>query len=339
MKICIINPGGISNFGERAIMLGTVVNLRKKYPDASITVLGYLDLEGEDSDLFSRMSAVHKVHFAEPLIKEKQSKFMKVLRSIGYIFFPRVFMPKAQFKELLEADLIVSKGQETLTESYGFVHFIDSMLEQTIASRVNKEIVLMGHSIGPVKKYRHLGLRLLNRMSEIQARDSLSLETIKGLNVTVRTTLVKDMAYAAVDSVRSELSGESISKALVIPNSALLHKLDKETYLARVSDEIEAAKKLYKEVVVLSSVTASGWNDDYMLCDEFEKKHRIEKKRFTTLIDLLQEISTAELVISSRLHPLILSDALGKNCIAISSAPKVKGMFEGKKKIKIKAPV
>jgi len=52
MKIAITNPGGITNFGERAIMLGTVYDLRSQYPNDEISIFGYQDLEKEDPKLY-----------------------------------------------------------------------------------------------------------------------------------------------------------------------------------------------------------------------------------------------------------------------------------------------
>ncbi len=325
-KLAIINPGGVTNFGERAIMLGTLYRLREQFPDAEIAIFGYETLETDDPDLYRELDTFGVRYF--PSISYG-SKLTKALRAAGMWLAPSLVWPKESYEYLKDA-IVYSKGQETLTENYGFVHFIDSVLEQLLVSRFNKNVILYGQSIGPVAKYTGLAKWILKHFAKIYVRDSKSLEVTKQLGYPEsQTEQIKDLAYTAVDRYDLKTSFQPDSHYLIIPNAAICTTPENEAaYVANLRSVIELLLGSGKKVVISSSVTDKGWNNDYRLCEQLADEYGgLELRHYKELRDLLIDIKNAKRVISSRLHPLIMATGLDINVFALSRSHKVLGLL------------
>lgn len=326
MKLAIINPGGITNFGERAIMLGTVYALRDEYPDAELAIFGYETLEAADPDLYRELKAYDVTFY--PSISHG-SKFAKMFRAMGMWVAPRLFWPRQSY-DYLKGARVYSKGQETLTENYGFVHFIDSVLEQLLVSRINNHVVLYGQSIGPIRQYHFLAKRILKRFAKVYVRDSRSLEVVKKLGYPESQTVqIKDLAYTAVDRYDLGVKPKPQSHYLLIPNAAICTTAENEiNYMANLRTAVEHLLAEGKKVIIGSSVTDGGWNNDYRLCEQLAEEYpMLELRHYKELRDLLIDIKNASRVVSSRLHPLIMATGLGTPVLALSNSQKVLGLL------------
>ncbi len=332
MKIIIINPGGVSNLGERAIMQGTMYYIKQTYPDAEVVIYGYKNIDDVDPRLYRELKkSVKKLTFRDELIKGS-GKVNRAIYAIRLLLSPRSVLGDRGYEEIKGSDLVISKGQETLTENYGFVHYVDSILEQYIVSRMNRSIQLLGHSIGPVRKHKIIAKFVLRNFSRIEVRDNKSLNALLELGFpNTKTSQIKDMAYMGIDKY-DDLTKIDIRQnhCLIIPNAAILHgnESSKLAYLDVLSSLIERCIALNKPVIIGSSVATNDWNDDYSICHELKKRYPIMSLReYGTLYDFLVDIRGSHLVISSRLHPLIMSNAQAKRLIAVSDSHKVHGLL------------
>lgn len=81
-------------------------------------------------------------------------------------------------------------------------------------------------------------------------------------------------------------------------------------------------------MVVGSSVSAGGWNNDYKLCQWLKDELAgLELRYYHQLHEFLLDVKHAKKVVSSRLHPLIMATGLGTNVLALSQSPKVRGLL------------
>lgn len=326
MKIAIITPGGLTNFGERAIMLGTVYELHAQHPKATIAVFGYQDLKDEDPRLFAELRALGVVFY--PLIIRGQSKLAKLFSVLGLALAPRLFLPSQSYHFLRKAE-VYAKGQETLTQDYGLTHFFDSVLEPLLVSRLTRRIMLYGHSIGPVYKYERFARWAIKRFATIYVRDSRSEATLRGLGYNpANIERTKDLAYAAV--ARYAPNAPSTKEHyLLVPNAAICTSPERTAeYLHNVRQIIENLLTQDKEVIIGSSVTADDWNGDYRLCKQLKKEYpKLQLKEYRYLHEFLADVKNARRVISSRLHPLIMATGVGTDVLALSRSPKVAGLL------------
>lgn len=326
MKIAIINPGGITNFGECAIMRGTVIKLKQRYPDAEIAIFGYKDLELADPALYKQLAEMGVSYY--DLIIKGRNKASKALYSAAFFLAPYAVMPAESYEYLSEAK-VFSKGQESFTQDYGIIHFIDSFLEQLLVSRITKDITLYGQSIGPVYKFRWITGRILKRMKAIDVRDSRSQKELLSLGYSAaQTQLIKDLAFSGVGEPVKQ-SERKNRHYLIVPNAAICLDADlKSKYLANLDAIIGKLLSSHEKVIVGSSVVASGWNDDYALCEGLKTKYpELELVHYKTLDDFLADVRLAKKVVSSRLHPLIMSSALAIDLLGLSKSHKVKGLL------------
>jgi polysaccharide pyruvyl transferase WcaK-like protein len=325
MKIAIVSSGGVDNFGERAIMLGTLHYITDQYPGAQIGVFGYNNIAQEDPPLAKLMQANNVILL--PMLLSGASRKDKLL-SVGKAFVhPTLALSSIQKEFLTKSDIIYAKGQETLTENYGFIHFIDSIWDAYIASRLNKRVILLGHSIGPISTTwgKAIAKHTLKKVSHVQVRDTKSRKELAELGYPeAQISQDKDMAYIA--ATRKSFPAQPHRKhILIIPNAALPKNASDEANYIENLRTITRTLLARKEVVLIgSSVTASDWNNDYRiantLIEDFPSARLV---KYSTLDELLEGIYNAKTVISSRLHPIILSDALNTPFIALTDARKV----------------
>ncbi len=330
MKITIITLGGITNFGERAILMGTILDLKNKYPNSDISIYGYENLEKHDlhlHNLFSKNSV--KVY---PTVVTGKSKIMKSLKILGIFLFPSMVLGKDGYNLFKKSDLIVSKGQESLSSAYGFVHFVDSFLDFYLISRINKNIILYGQSIGPLhnKLQRLIAKFVLRNIKNAYVRDSISENLLIELGYPKKNIFrVKDLAYKAIDYFKGYINDKKNNEVIIIPNRAILTDIDKKTVY--IKNLLKISEKLIEKkinVVFTSTVTASDWNNDFEICNEIKKiNNEVEIRHYETLEKVVMDLNSCNFLISSRLHPLIFATGLQKRVIALSDAKKIIGLL------------
>ena len=223
-----------------------------------------------------------------------------------------------------------AKGQESLTQDYGLTHFVDSVLEPLLVRRITKQIILFGHSIGPVYKHRWFATWAVKQFSEVHVRDSGSEKTLRELGYNPkRIKRTKDLAYAAVARYKSDKAESQSGHYLLVPNAAICTTPKRtEQYLHNVRRIVETLLAQGKKVIIGSSVTADDWNGDYRLCKRLKNEYaKLTLKEYRQLHEFLHDVKNARQVISSRLHPLIMATGMGTNIVALSRSHKVTGLL------------
>ncbi len=280
------------------------------------------------ADILKRLN----VTVEEPVVFG-DSKAVKLLKVIGFHFSPSSVLGSERFSFIRSANLVVSKGQETLTGSYGIVHFVDSILEPYLVSRINPNTILYGHSIGPInnQKQKFLAKYFLKKISKIYTRDEQSRKLCVELYPANKIEVIQDLAYACIKSFLDEQEHSRVSEdqVVIIPNMAIiLDQEKKDVYIQNIRKIIAICKQKRLKIILTSSVLANDWNNDFALCEEIKGKDpQIEIKRFEGLKEFLQMMLESKTIISSRLHPIIFATGMKKPVIAVSSATKVIGLL------------
>jgi polysaccharide pyruvyl transferase WcaK-like protein len=331
MKIGIIT-GGIDNFGERAIYLGTIIELREKYPQAEIALFGFSNIDQVDGYLGAITHRL-KIRLEKDVITGK-TKFEKGYKYAALLIWPKHILGEKRYEYLRDCDLVVAKGQETLTSSYGPIHYIDSIFGTYAISRFNPNVELLGHSIGPIQsgwgvKFAKIAV---SKLKKIYVRDSRSQVALQKLGYHEnKIVLIKDLAYKGVQSMKELEQEEGDGHYLVVPNAALVAKRsdeDKQKYVNLLSAVINILITGNRKVSIGSSVLATDWNSDYAICEQLANEHtEAQLKRFKDLKDFVTDVKRANCVISSRLHPLIMADAINTDIVAITDSPKTIGLL------------
>jgi polysaccharide pyruvyl transferase WcaK-like protein len=331
MLISIISPGGISNFGERAIMMGTVMRLKNEYPDSGITVFGYTNLVKDDpflDGIFKKFNVK-----TQPEMISGKNKFYKILKIVGLFLLPSSVLGRKNFYFLKKSDIVISKGQETFTGSYGFIHFFDSFLEAYIVSRFNPNIILFGQSIGPFKNslQKKIALFVLKKIKIVCPRDTISKQLLISIGCDkTKIKIIKDLAYYAMPYFNENLKNTPKNEVMIIPNKSILkNHFQDNAYIKNLLDIIKILQDNNIKVVLSSSVTADDWNNDYALCNRIKMINRkVEIRFYKTLEEIVRDIKNVNFLISSRLHPLILATGMNKKIIALTKAPKIIGVLK-----------
>ncbi|NJK71801.1 MAG: polysaccharide pyruvyl transferase family protein [Thermales bacterium] len=267
----------------------------------------------------------------------RSSKFFKMFLTLIH---PKLGLKKEEYNLIKTADLIVSKGQESYTGSYGIIHFVDSFFESYICSRVSNKVILLGHSIGPIKNkfQRYLLKYTIQNFKKIYIRDSISKKALEHISYK-NYEEIDDMAYNATKLFNTNIPKKK--KVLIFPNKAIVKNNSINLYINNLQKIIKHFISLDYKVGIASSVKAKDWNNDYIITKHIlSKNSKVEDIKISNLEEFMYQIKSSKIVVSSRLHPIILASDLNCSIVALSDAPKVYGILQKiKTKYKILNPL
>jgi len=356
MKILIIGMGGHENRGELAILIPTIQKLRSIYPNSEIVAVSSLP---ETTRLVPFKK--YKIRTVLPLLG-KASNFIDVINNFLLIILLTVpciiyriskkkvylLIPKRIKKTLeifFDADLIISKGQEGITDYYGLKMYFSAIYEILLALTLRKKIVLLAHSIGPINNYliKKITKIILSKINLIVVREPISkkfLENDLRINKKVHVTfdvgfLLKTPNKPLIKNIlkKEGIVRENFKKPLVIiaPNSALEKRINARTLLKDVAEF--CVNHLDSVVLLLPHVYSKDWNNDKLLCEKIYNSTRLKDqikimKGEYSAEELKGIIAYSDLCISSRFHPIIHSISTATPFLAVTCSKKTKGTLQ-----------
>lgn len=369
MNILIVNLHSARNLGDDAIMYETLSGLQDVFPSAQIT------LAATDPQSWRKYSKTPKVEVVGSLtswVVYLKNGYWRARWCIAFLYIPlfiwatflyRLLKTKFLFgsqekRHLLSAyynaNLVIGCGGGNLYANFWVSpFFILSLIELGGAIILNKKVVLLPQSIGPINGWLQRGLAslILNRVDKIMVREPLSMAFLqKTLNIGKRVVLIPDLALASTPLVNSHCSNVSMmikkSSGLKIGVTVIdraaqtrykIFTLDQqEAYEAALALALSEISRKYGATIYLFSQC----NGPDLAHNDLLALHRVflHLRRegvpvvLSNVTDDFLELKAAyahmSCVIGSRMHTAIFAFSLGIPMILIGYQPKAFGVMK-----------
>jgi len=197
-----------------------------------------------------------------------------------------------------------------------------------LSKLLNKKVILLGVDFGPIKyKFDKLVLKsILKFVDRIYVRTEGSYNFLKtnrflnNTNLKYNIRLGSDILFSKNIEYKPELKTELANIYLI------LRRPDKKNYISNYFNIIELCEQLIKESnIKLVFVPFHIEEDMYFILEIVEKlPNSVTIMRWNKADNLFNIISNADLLISQRLHGLIIGTLLFKPILGISYDPKLK---------------
>jgi len=212
------------NKGDLAILENTLGLLKKYCSNSNISVINVdysfkeiTELEGFDS----LRNMLGKQHFGAffPRVFKSSNKFLDLMNGLKYLFLSAWILfwtrllgkgagilimgeYKQSFNAIKDADFVILKGG-SYVYSYGgikgFIFLCRMIFPSILAIFLNKKVIALGHSIGPIVGYpaRRIARWTLNRFTRIVVREDITYNfLINDLNIKrEKLFLLPDLAF------------------------------------------------------------------------------------------------------------------------------------------------
>lgn len=255
------------------------------------------------------------------------------------------------------ADIIVFCSTDTISDTYGNIMLIQGLKDIALCALLKKPIVMNATQIGPFRKDLSgkisvlLTNLVLNKVNLITVRDQFSAQSLRIVNINkplIHTTA--DPAFllqpASQERTKSILEQDGISNAkplIGINTSALIYRysigLDPKKKLENYIELIGkianyTIEELNATVVLVPHVFERARNNDDRIMGK-KIQQRVEHKNKIKLItqeykaeELKGIIGQLDLLISSRMHPIIHAISMHTPVVAIDYTFKAKELMK-----------
>lgn len=306
---------------------------------AKITISGYYGFGniGDELILFSMLNSLRKLdNSLEIVVLSADPEFTQKTYNVQAIRRINIF---SFFKELKKTDLFISGGGGLLQDitSFGSSFYYLGLI--FLAQLYGKKTFLYAQGIGPLKNWliRLSTLFILKRVSGITLRDENSKIFLQQLGISNSQMEVTADPVFALDLKKGNLPEEkkelkriafilrklkTEEEKIILGTIDLVRKrLDPEVFLLsfQEKEDLPVAEKIIRQVSVLRSNPTK---------DEADAGDKVELFRWENFAQLFDFFSTLDLIISMRLHGLILGLLQNKVVIGLSADPKISTLAE-----------
>lgn len=335
--------GGVYNYGCEAIIRGTEIILRKKWPDIKIK---YASLRPEDDK--KRLKGCN-VNIIPRKISQKGTpgRLNNLLAYYTGIYLKNVYMEDITWVN--ECDMIFSIGGDLYTLPHNhrkrklrqyynpLVHFGE------IIMNLNKQFIVWGASIGPFEKDCNAKKTFVNHLTKVNlitSRESETSNYLKTLGITKNVVNFPDPAFALKEQFNYEIE-ENAKNEIVIglnlsPLSAAELKMDNN--ISFYVDIIRNLVKTYNANLILIPHVV---NDFYLLDDDLRYLKLIYNNLPNDIIEKVElvendpgylgirdRLNSCDILIASRMHCCVNAISLGIPTIFLSYSKKSLGMSQ-----------
>lgn len=184
------------NKGDAAMQLGTAAAVRRRWPDAEVTISA--PFPERDRAFYDGTAGVVRC-------RRRQMVFasLQVARAGGWRLLRRLtgrdarwLIPDQELQACRRADVVVDLSGDMLTEDYGphvaWSHYIPILT----ALLLDRPVVVCAQSVGPFRHTARLARWMFERVAAITVRDRISLGHLEQIGVDVAAVrLTADMAF------------------------------------------------------------------------------------------------------------------------------------------------
>ncbi len=294
-KILITNEGLSDNLGDQAILYV----LRNIFINHEID---FID--------FTRNYDSKKLKVKNKKIKKKKPLFLRYITKLNWLIIRAKRYLLASYKSY---DLVVIGGGELIRNNLTFPY---SLFLIALLIRSKKLIFGVGCEMKFSKRNKILFEYSLKRISKIILRDKRSAYNLK-YSMNIHANISSDVVFLISDfhELKQQVKNERVSFAFQSYSAFLSNNqyISERQYISECVKLIETKAKLYKEVKLFHTTE----NDALFmlkLADAYNNVSPVKIKyvNINTLENLIEYIANSSLIISNRMHALII--ALSYNC-------------------------
>ncbi len=289
-EICLVGYYGFGNIGDDAILLSAINEYIKAY------------------DLYVRV-----------LVNEQDYiyKMLEFFELDGSVNFYNRWKVKEISEAIYYSDAVIFGGGGLFQDKTSFRSFLYYFFIALLAKIKNKKIIIERNSIGPISRKisKFLFSKVIQWAEYISVRDSLSLEFLLSNYPSFSEKYQKKEDFT-LSYFSSELFSKLISSTKKID---CLFILRESKNINKIFEIIKILRESFKiKVIVFQEEDLDLFAD---LVDFFEIEYPGKGEIFRTL----EFIQSSKLVVSNRLHGIILALQNNVKTIAISVDPKIEG--------------
>lgn len=335
MKILVSGGWSYGNIGDEAIAAATIQLVARYFPGCPVTYTAYDPQDFARNHGIAAQPSLHSV--LGPLNGDKAA-LEKLLRCPGD---PRL----QSFNRLVDADTVLIMSGGGYFHEHWTSQFYARLLEIRLAKRAGAKVALVGQSIGPV--YSDAGRRLLekalNMCDYISVRDTSTQALLGQLKLQIPVHVSPDVALITRDIFpacpKQALPVVNVMPAAFssyVPNTQRrapnkwVQKLKKRLSPAGIR-YARQFKKLVKALALspdckLQFVLSTTWRWDREFVDSLVKGIPADSyiiHSCETFDALCTQLSAGDAIISTKMHPLIVSASYGSIPLGISYNYKV----------------
>lgn len=335
--------GGLYNYGCEAIVKGTEIILKQRWPNVHIK---YASIRPEDDKkrlASSNVEVIERQIYKQGSLKWVKSKVNSLFGSITGAF-------SEDLSWIEHCDIIFSIGGDIYTIPpytnqkcmrpyyHGLVHFGE------LVKKKDKKLVIWGASIGPFEanlKAKNIFERHLKKVDLITVREPWTQAYLKSLGINQNVVSCADPAFTLQLSKKPENNRIKTRIAINLsPLSALYiygNGYDMDLVLKQANMIAQIVNKFEAEVLLIPHVICdfNPLDDDYRYLQAVEASLPENVRDQVTLIDddpgflgIKQIIVTCDLVIASRMHCAVNASASGVPTIFLAYSKKAIGMSQ-----------
>lgn len=326
MKIVLINEGFSDNLGDKAIKLTLERILEEEVTELKFE--GY-SCSREKTILIDNSNEAGIIKRKIKKILEKKNFLTRNIKKIIIIMLQR--KEQKRIRNLVFAnqktDLFIIGGGQ-LIQSNGTFPFVFKNWVNEIKSKTDAKVIVLGVGIGKNFTSDDIGkLReSINKIDKFYLRDESSLKILQKY-FQRNGEIIPDVVFGIDTNTCNSNYIDSNIVSLGIIEQRVYKKFNKPLssydYYNWWYDRILFYQNLNKRVKLIYT-TQNDYHETLKFIKYLnEKSVRVELCKITNLTELIDVINKSEIIISGRMHALILAAVLGKKIIPYNFSPKI----------------
>lgn len=267
---------------------------------------------------------------------------------INYDF--KLLVRNDEIQDYLTCDVIIDLSGDMQTEDYGVHVTYSHYLPLLMGLAAGKPVILCAQSIGPFKWTKLIARWIMNRVSVVTVRDSISYDYLESIGVNKsQFYLTADMAFLLRPSLDKDVDSILQSEGISIENKRILgvslstlceSKFDNNNPVSKSIRFQELMAKCIETVceeydltpLFISHVTGPvATKDDRVICKQVAQKIKRESYVLNGNYrpnELKGVISRSHAFIGTRMHANIAALSSGVPILAISYSHKTPGIMK-----------
>lgn len=325
MKIVVSGGWSYGNIGDEVILKSTMYLINKYFPESKTLYTSYCPNKFKD---IYKLDAVQSIH---AIIENKNYSLTDYNRIVENI----VDSELSDYTKIFENDTVfLMSGGGYFVEEWKS-QFIARLLEINIAKKCGAKIIVLGQSIGPI--YSDLGKKLLK--SELSKCDYISvrdISTLKHLNEFCESLDINyypDLAIIISDIIEKKESEDIIGLMPAAYTSYTgMKSTKKNKYIEKIKKRFSIGGIRYKRELTkliselsqnnkLELILSTDWKWDIDFANYLTQKGNKENIKIilaNSPDELCSKISSYKVLISTKMHPLIIASSYSVPSIGIS---------------------
>ena len=339
----LIKDNWALNLGDVAIAESMISQMRSTFPGCEITLeSSHPEVTKRyfpDIKIIPRLFDVSRINHTKKIysfefIGKNISFLTKTFHALlsSYLLFAikKKRTKNGTLKAYREADLILSAGGDFITEKYAyFLRFY----EISLIKKLDKPIILYAQSIGPFKKRNvKMAFKYLNKVDAILARDKTTFDLLKSYNIkapiyqTADATILlkpKDSEKVQTALKKYQIDKDSIGFVIRDIKYTDIDKDDYEKYISGSIKLIEHARKKGLRPIFIAP-NPEDLQAEKLMNEKYDLGLKIIKTEDFMPSEMKQILSKMKLLVSTRLHPVIIATTAKTPVICIGKEFKMK---------------